>query len=58
MLERQVDLFMKLCVSNQYLPASYFAKQYRVSQKTIYKDINALLDVLKNTNLEIIKKEG
>ena len=56
MLERQVDLFMKLCVSNQYLPASYFAKQYRVSQKTIYKDINALLDVLKNTNLEIIKK--
>ncbi|MGR8825945.1 HTH domain-containing protein [Leuconostoc mesenteroides] len=56
MLERQVDLFTKLCTTNQFFPANFFAKRYGVSKKTIYKDIERITDLLKETNVRIVKK--
>lgn len=56
MNKRQVDLLMFLCTTNTFTTARFLAEKYRVSTKTIYKDLDALLNRLSNTKLKLIRK--
>lgn len=56
MNKRQVDLLMFLCTSNIFTTARFLAEKYHVSTKTIYKDLDVLLDYLSKTKLKLIRK--
>lgn len=56
MKARQVDLLITLCTNTSFITANSLADKYHTSAKTIYKDLDALLQIVKNNNLKLVKK--
>jgi activator of the mannose operon (transcriptional antiterminator) len=56
MNKRQVDLLKFLCTTSNYTTAKSLSEKFKTSTKTIYSDLNVLLNNLKNTDIELIRK--
>jgi Predicted transcriptional regulator len=58
MNKRQVDLLINLSSSGKFIPAKHLADSFHVSTKTIYKDVDTLLNALKHTSLKLDVRRG
>lgn len=57
MNQRQVDLLTNLCASTTHTAVKRLAIKYRVSRKTIYKDLDVIDSYLSKTQLQLERKQ-
>lgn len=56
MNDRQAELLITLCTTDTYVTAKFLAAKYRTSTKTIYKDLNTIINFINGSNVILNKK--